>query len=68
MKTIINICAFLDVVVVQFNALPHHHLVAVVKLGKATGLTITNVMPNWWETRTGRKQLQWKKMFEETLT
>ena len=33
------------------------HLVAVVKSGKAPGLTMQNIMPAWWRTTTWRGQV-----------
>jgi len=38
------------------DALPCHHMVAVVKSGRINGLTQNNVMPKWWTTEMWRKQ------------
>jgi hypothetical protein len=38
------------------DAVPCHHMVAVVKCGRVKSLTPNNVMPRWWTTEMWRKQ------------
>ena len=43
---------------IQKDSVPCHHLVALVKSGKATtGVTLLKAMPGWWKTSTWRFQL-----------
>ena len=42
---------------IQKDSVPCHHLVAVVKSGKANGVTLLKVMPGWWKTSIWRFQL-----------
>ena len=42
---------------IQKDSVPCHHLVALVKSGKANGVTLLKAMPGWWKTSTWRFQL-----------
>ena len=42
---------------IQKDFVPCHHLVVLVKSGKATGVTLLKAMPGWWKTSTWRFQL-----------